>query len=109
MPTPENKVKAEVKKVIAEFKSQIDSFWPVPGGFGESHLDCILCVNGAYVAIETKKPGAKPTPRQKFRIDTVHRAHGLALVIDGTEATTTYEELRRILTTLCNAPRLSND
>lgn len=50
MPTPESKVKAEVKKVIAKYNDLIDSYWPVPSGYGESHLDCILCVNGLLFA-----------------------------------------------------------
>lgn len=104
MPTPESKVKAEIKKVIEEFKSKIDPFWPVPGGFGESHLDCILCVNGLFCAIEVKAPGAKPSPRQKYRIDMVERAGGIALVIDGTENTTTYDQLRALLARLTKAP-----
>ena len=93
MPTPENIVKQKVKKVLDKFKSQIDGFWPVPAGYGESHLDYVGCICGHFFCIETKAPGKKPTPRQIHRIDTVRRAGGLAFVIDGTEATTTYEQL----------------
>lgn len=100
MATPESKVKGRVKKVIEKYGSRIDSFWPVPYGIGESHLDCILCVNGYFVAIETKAPGGKPTPRQRFRIGTVERAGGIALVIDGTDKTTTYDELDELLARL---------
>jgi len=105
MATPESKVKAEVKKVIAEFGSKIDQFWPVPSGFGESHLDCILCANGFFVAIETKAPGKKPTPRQVYRAKTTVDASGFALVIDGTDKTTTYNQLRLILAELCSVER----
>lgn len=97
MPTPENKVKSEVKKIIDKYGDKIDSYWPVPAGYGESHLDCILCVNGKFVCIETKAPGKKPTPRQKYRIDMVQRANGIAIVIDGTDATTTYNQLDNML------------
>jgi len=97
MATPEGKVKAAIKKVIAEFGDSIDPFWPVPGGYGESHLDCILCAGAFFVSIEVKAPGKKPTPRQNYRIDMVKRAGGYALVIDGTENTTTCDQLRVIL------------
>lgn len=101
MATPEGKVKSEVKKIIEKYGSRIDSYWPVPAGYGESHLDCLLCVGGMFVAIETKAPGKKPTPRQKYRMGTVTRAGGIAMVIDGTDKTTTYEqldnELKRLL------------
>lgn len=97
MATPESKVKNAVKKVIGKYGGRIDSYWPVPAGYGESHLDCILCANGFFVAIETKAPGKKPTPRQKYRIEKTIAARGIALVIDGTDATTTYVELDEIL------------
>lgn len=105
VPTPENKVKNEIKKVIEKYGATIDSFWPVPSGYGESHLDCILCVNGVYVAIEVKAPGKKPTPRQRFRIGTVGRANGIALVIDGTDKTTTYAELDALFSKLTKGAR----
>jgi hypothetical protein len=100
MATPENKVKAAVKRVIEKYGSKIDSYWPVPSGYGESHLDCIMCVNGFYVSVETKAPGKKPTTRQKYRIGTVQRAGGYALVIDGTDATFTVDELDALLANL---------
>lgn len=93
MATPEGKVKAQVKKIIAKYDHVIDDFWPVPSGYGESHLDCILCVAGFYCAIETKAPGSKPTARQVYRIDMVNRAKGKVFVIDGTEKTDTYQDL----------------
>jgi hypothetical protein len=99
--TPEGKVKERVKEILAEFNASIDGFWPVPYGYGESHLDWVGCVNGRFVCIETKKPGGKPTPRQLGRIRAVRAAGGIAMTIDGTPATTSYEELRSLLMQLC--------
>lgn len=93
MATPEGKVKAQVKKVLERYKSKVDGFWPVPYGYGESHLDYVGCCNGLFFCIETKAPGKKPTPRQKERIRTVRLAGGVAFVIDGTDKTDTYEDL----------------
>lgn len=95
--TPEGKVKDEVKKVLAEFGPDIDGFWPVPSGYGESHLDYVGCAWGVFISIETKKPKAKPTPRQLYRIQCVVKAGGIALTMDGTEETTTYAQLRELL------------
>lgn len=106
MPTPENIVKQKVKKVLDKFKSDIDGFWPVPSGYGESHLDYVGCLNGYFFSIETKAPGKKPTPRQQKRIADVKRAGGLAFIIDGTEDTTTYNELEAHLMLLT---RRAND
>jgi hypothetical protein len=83
MATPEAKVKAVVKKILDKYKSDIDGFWPVPYGYGESHLDYVGCCCGRFFAIETKAPGKKPTPRQKKRIEDVQRAGGMAFVCDG--------------------------
>jgi len=91
--TPEGKVKKAVKTVLAMFGEDIDGFWPVPNGIGESHLDYVGCCRGWFFSVETKAPGKKPTPRQVFRIGTVHKAGGKAFVIDGTAKTDTIEDL----------------
>ena len=91
MTTPEGKVKDRVKRMLEKFrydsdgKQVMDTFWPVPNGMGASHLDCIICFYGRYIAIETKAPGKKPTPRQEQRITSVASAGGAVLVIDGDE------------------------
>lgn len=97
MATPENKVKAEVKKVLEPFGDIIDGFWPVPSGYGESHLDYVGCCNGVFFCVETKAPGKKPTPRQIERSRRVKAAKGHVFIIDGTDKTTTYDELRNHL------------
>lgn len=84
MTTPEGYIKAAVNKVIAKFKA-VYKFMPVPYGFGMSSLDYLLCVEGRFVAIETKAPGKKPTPRQKMIISQIERAGGKVFVIDSTE------------------------
>jgi hypothetical protein len=86
--TPEGKVKAAVTKVINAYGSDIYKFMPVPGGFGESSLDYILCVQGIFVAIETKKPGGKLTARQHFTVRSIHQAGGKVFVVDSGEAVT---------------------
>lgn len=64
MSTPEGKVKTAVKKILAKYPSMY-YFMPVPYGFGESTLDFIICFRGVFIAIETKEPGKKMTPRQE--------------------------------------------
>jgi hypothetical protein len=90
--TPEGKIKKLVKVVLNEFGivveqdgyvcHEIKTFWPVPGGMGESDLDCIVCYRGRYIAIETKAPGKKPTPRQEYCIARTKAAGGMVFVID---------------------------
>jgi hypothetical protein len=84
--TPEGRVKAAVKRLLADprWKDEIMAIWPVPSGYGPSLLDCYVCHRGRFIAIETKAPGKKPTSRQQLDIEAVLRAGGAAFVIDGT-------------------------
>lgn len=94
--TPEGKVKKSVKDTLQPYldKKLVDGFWPVPYGYGESHLDYVGCANGLFFCIEVKAPGKRPTPRQVLRIQNVAKAKGRAFVIDGTDKTHTVQELK---------------
>ena len=80
--TPEGKVKAKVSHLLKQ-ASGMYYFMPVQGGFGAASLDYLGCYLGRFFAIETKKPGAKPTDRQKQTIASIERAGGKVFVIDG--------------------------
>ena len=79
--TPEGKIKRAISRVLDKFKGTY-IFMPVPGGYGPSSLDYLLCANGHFIAIEAKAPGKKPTPRQKFIIRQITQAGGTVFVID---------------------------
>lgn len=81
--TPEGEVKARVKKVLAKFGDEINAFWPVQNGMGSPTLDCVVCCQGRYIAIETKAPGKLPTPRQLITISKMEKAGAKVFVIDG--------------------------
>jgi hypothetical protein len=83
--TPEGKVKKAINKVLDKYKGKVYKFMPVPGGFGPSSLDYILCVGGSFLAIEAKAPGKKPTPRQNAIIGAIIRAGGTVIVVDSAE------------------------
>ena len=80
--TPEGKVKADVNKLLKLYGSEVYKFMPVPGGFGPSSLDYILCVRGLFVAIETKKLGGKLTARQEFISRQIVEAGGKVFIVD---------------------------
>lgn len=81
--TPEGKVKAAVKKRLNEL-----GVWfcmPMGTGFGNSGVpDFICCMNGQFLAIETKAPGKRgnTTTLQDRQIAAIHKAGGRAVVID---------------------------
>lgn len=80
--TPEGKVKKKVSELLRKVEGLY--YWmPVPSGFGESTLDYVGCYCGLFFAIETKKPGGKPTDRQRITIEQIASAGGKTFVIDG--------------------------
>jgi hypothetical protein len=95
--TPEGKIKKMVKELLAHVAlgaREPYAFWPVPNGMGPSSLDCLICYYGVFVAVETKAPGKKPTPRQEFTIACIEKAGGVALIVDSEEGV---ERLRNAL------------
>lgn len=81
MATPEGAIKTKLKARLKRLNLKYE-FWPVQMGFGSTTLDCLLCINSTFVAIETKAPGKKLTPRQtKTKLD-IEAAGGFVFVID---------------------------
>jgi hypothetical protein len=91
----EKAIKLAVKKRLKQIGCY--SHWPVQFGMGEQTLDCIACINGRYVAIETKRPGAKPTKLQLITMKKISDAGGLVYVVDNLEAVDRMlEELKKL-------------
>ncbi len=82
--TPEGRVKASINRVLSRHKS-VYSFMSVPGGYGPSTIDYLLCVRGVFIGIEAKRPDKQPTPRQDIIIAKIKAAGGIVFVIDGPE------------------------
>lgn len=47
--------------------------------------DIVASVRGRFVAFEVKRPGEKPSELQKYNIDEIERAGGLAFVVESRE------------------------
>jgi hypothetical protein len=82
--TPEGKIKAAVKRVLATL-DETWAHWPVSNGMGGPCLDAHGCYRGIYFAIETKAPGGVPTPRQEETIRRIASTGGLVMVISTVE------------------------
>ena len=78
--TPEGKVKALVNKAFKNFPYTW-KFMPVQMGMGIPALDYLFCINGRFVAIETKVPGKHLTPRQEQTAAAIRAAGGLVYVV----------------------------
>jgi hypothetical protein len=81
--TPEGKVKAKVKALLKQWGAYYHM--PVQNGMGEPTLDFIACLNGRFIAIETKAPGKKPTKRQEVTM-TQMGASGAFVFVVATDA-----------------------
>jgi Holliday junction resolvase len=79
--TPEKKVK---DKVVSILKSEsVYYFFPATHGFGRSGVpDIVCCVDGAFLAIECKAGGNKPTVLQERELTAIRNNKGTAIVVD---------------------------
>ena len=83
--TPEAKIKRAIKSILDNYNDNVYYYMPVPSGYGSTIIDYIGFACGCGFAIEAKRPGGKPTPRQEVVIDRMCRAGGVVFVIDGPE------------------------
>jgi hypothetical protein len=86
MSTPEALLKTKIRAYLRdELGAYV--FSPVQMGMGEATLDILCCIKGKFVGIEVKVPGKKPTPRQKFTIEAMIKAGGVAFWTDSLDYT----------------------
>jgi hypothetical protein len=93
MITPEGREKKKVRAYLRSIGGY--GYYPIPMGMGVSTLDDLWCLGGKFVAIEYKREGAVPTPRQQAIMKEIHRAGGIA--IWGDSADMIKEKLREAL------------
>jgi len=79
--TPEKKVKQGIKKVLDKLGAYY--FMPATGGYGASGVpDIIVCYQGAFIGIEAKANGGKPTTLQLNNLNAIVDNGGKSLIID---------------------------
>lgn len=100
--TPEGRIKHLVKKVIASIPGAYQH-WPVQNGMGSPTLDCIACIKGHYVAVETKAPGKRPTPRQELTMSSMKAAGAIVFVVDSEAKVSDLENSLKMLQWIGNA------
>lgn len=85
MTTEEGMLKIKVKRYLDQLPKMY-RYMPVQQGFGIQAVDFLCCINGRFVAIETKSKGKKPTPRQNACLAAVKAAGGAAFWCDDFES-----------------------
>ena len=81
--TPEGKVKQQCKRLLEDVGAYY--YMPVQNGMGVVGVpDIIACVDGKFLAIETKAPGKlkNVTANQQNQIDKINAAGGTAVALD---------------------------
>ena len=92
--TPEAKVKAKVKKILADMGAYYAM--PLGTGFGNSGTpDFLVCFQGAFVGIECKANGNKPTALQLHHMMQIRKAGGRSFLVDETNIDKLREEMEK--------------
>ena len=81
----EARVKLRVRNYLKSLGDRCWFFMPVSNGMGVIGIpDFICCIDGKFVAIETKAPGKRwnVTEHQRRQLDAINRANGVAYVTD---------------------------
>lgn len=99
--TPEGRVKAQFFRLLkAAIADGLPCYWfsPVQTGLGSATLDCLLSVNGNFVAIEFKANKTKTlTPRQQLVQKQIEANKGIVRkVFDTDSAVATVEFFKRL-------------
>lgn len=85
MTTPEGKIKRKLREKLRQLPNCY-VFMPVPTGMGASTLDYLCCINGHFVAIETKAPHMVMTARQVVVATEITDAGGDVYMVDDEES-----------------------
>lgn len=83
--TPEGKIKRKLREKLNALPKRY-IFMPVQTGLGATTLDYLICVNGHFVAIETKALGKTMTQRQELIAYQIMLSGGTVFVVDSEDA-----------------------
>lgn len=91
--TSEGKTKKLIKLILDKHKDSIYYYMPVPAGYGASTVDYLGFSRGRGFAIEAKREGSRPGPRQRLVLERIKLSGARVFMIDGTENTDTVTDL----------------
>lgn len=82
--TPEGKVKKKLLDFLKSLGSDCFYYMPVQNGMGQTGIpDVMAIINGVPFAFECKAtPKQHPTVLQAYALDRIHKARGVAWVVD---------------------------
>lgn len=95
MATPESKVKAKIKKLLALYECYY--FMPIGGQFSTYGVpDIVGCLQGVFFGIECKANGGKATALQMKHLHDIAKSGGVSVLIDESG----FDKLKGVLDTM---------
>jgi hypothetical protein len=81
MPTPESKVKAQIRKILETTRAYYAM--PIGTGYGNSGVpDFLVCHKGRFIGIEAKAGKGTTTALQEKHLADIRAAGGTAFVVN---------------------------
>lgn len=94
--TPESKVKAKIKAILAKHNAYFAM--PIGTGYGNAGVpDFLCCVNGHFVGVEAKAQKGRATALQLKHLQLIKDAGGHSLIVNEDNL----NELDQLLGSLC--------
>jgi Holliday junction resolvase len=94
--TPEGLVKKRVKEILKE----LGAWYAMPMGTGYGHSgipDFLVCLDGVFIAIETKAGKGTTTALQDREIKRIHEAKGIAIIVREDNLETLARDLKMMI------------
>jgi len=94
--TPEGAVKKRVKEILKD----LGAWYAMPMGTGYGHSgvpDFLVCLDGVFIAIETKAGKGTTTALQDREIKRIHEAKGIAIVVREDNLETLARDLKMMI------------
>jgi Holliday junction resolvase len=94
--TPEGAVKKSVKEILKE----LGAWYAMPMGTGYGHSgipDFLVCLDGVFIAIETKAGKGTTTALQDREIKRIHEAKGIAIIVREDNLETLARDLKMMI------------
>jgi hypothetical protein len=94
--TPEGAVKKRVKETLKE----LGAWYAMPMGTGYGHSgipDFLVCLDGVFIAIETKAGKGTTTALQDREIKRIHEAKGIAIIVREDNLETLARDLKMMI------------
>jgi len=83
----------KIKKFLKEQGAWVLKYWGGGAFTKEGIPDLLVCLNGRFIAVEVKAPNGKLSELQKWNIEEIKKAGGIAMVLYPSQ----FEEFKKLI------------